>query len=165
MRNSTPTPVLFKYQEHDVRTIADESDVIWFYGKDVADSLEFSWHGQRTMENIPDDWFMVASYATIKGDREIVFITEPAVYQMTFRSQKPEAVKFARWVFEEVLPSIRKTGRYGIKSGSPCTTKRRYCWSNTVESRSTPICSISSKIPDSIKAAEIAGPYRLSLTA
>lgn len=39
-------------------------------------------------------------------------ITEPGLYRLIFRSRKDEAEKFQRWVFHEVLPEIRRTGRY-----------------------------------------------------
>ncbi|UZA25323.1 Bro-N domain-containing protein [Moraxella bovis] len=44
------------------------------------------------------------------------FISEPNLYRVIFRSNKAEAVKFQNWVFDEVLPSIRKNGTYTTKS-------------------------------------------------
>ncbi|WP_311481076.1 BRO family protein [uncultured Anaerococcus sp.] len=43
------------------------------------------------------------------------FLTESGVYKLSFKSRKPEAEKFTDWVTDEVLPSIRKTGKYEIK--------------------------------------------------
>lgn len=43
------------------------------------------------------------------------FINESGLYTLIARSNKPEARKFQRWVTSEVLPSIRKTGSYGLK--------------------------------------------------
>ena len=43
-----------------------------------------------------------------------VFLEEPGVYQLIFSSKLPSAVKFQRWVFEDVLPSIRRTGTYTL---------------------------------------------------
>lgn len=42
------------------------------------------------------------------------FINESGLYTLIARSNKPEARKFQRWVTSEVLPSIRKTGSYGL---------------------------------------------------
>ena len=47
------------------------------------------------------------------------FINESGLYTLIARSNKPEARKFQRWVTSEVLPSIRKTGSYGIKEQTP----------------------------------------------
>ncbi|MCC0751312.1 hypothetical protein KGF47_11285 [Clostridioides sp. ZZV13-5731] len=43
------------------------------------------------------------------------FLTESGVYKLIFKSQKEEAEKFQDWVTDEVLPSIRKTGRYQLQ--------------------------------------------------
>ena len=39
-------------------------------------------------------------------------VNEPGLYRLIFMSQKMEAKQFQRWVLHEVLPSIRRTGRY-----------------------------------------------------
>jgi len=47
------------------------------------------------------------------GDsREMIIISEAGVFRLIFRSRKPEAERFKRWVLHEVLPQIRRTGRY-----------------------------------------------------
>lgn len=47
-------------------------------------------------------------------NREITFINEPNLYRVIFRSNKKEAIDFQNWVFDEVLPTIRKTGSYSL---------------------------------------------------
>jgi len=42
------------------------------------------------------------------------FVNEPGFYALVYRSEKPEAKAFSKWVRKEVLPSIRKTGGYGV---------------------------------------------------
>lgn len=56
------------------------------------------------------------STPTNGGIQEVVFINEPNLYRVIFRSNKAEAIDFQNWVFEEVLPQIRKTGQYSQKS-------------------------------------------------
>ena len=46
------------------------------------------------------------------GVQPMIFVDEPNLYRCIFQSRKPDAEKFQDWVFEEVLPSIRKTGKY-----------------------------------------------------
>lgn len=46
------------------------------------------------------------------GDQEIKFIPEGDLYRLIIRSKLPEAERFERWVFDEVLPDIRKHGMY-----------------------------------------------------
>ena len=50
--------------------------------------------------------------------REVTFINEPNLYRVIFRSNKKEAVDFQNWVFEEVLPAIRKSGGYSLTINS-----------------------------------------------
>lgn len=47
-------------------------------------------------------------------NREVTFINEPNLYRVIFRSNKKEAIDFQNWVFDEVLPRIRKTGSYSL---------------------------------------------------
>lgn len=49
------------------------------------------------------------------GMQEVVFINEPNLYRIIFRSNKSQAIEFQNWVFEEVLPQIRKTGQYSVQ--------------------------------------------------
>ena len=51
--------------------------------------------------------------------QEMTFINEPNLYRLIIKSRKPEAEPFEAWVFEEVLPQIRKTGKYEIQLPEP----------------------------------------------
>jgi len=109
----------FLFAEHEVRTATDEKGEAWFCAKDVFKSLGISWKGAKgSLMNCPEEWQMVWYLQTSHGQKETIFISEPAVYQTSFRSNKPEAVAFTKWVCEEVLPAIRRQGFYGqITSG------------------------------------------------
>ena len=48
------------------------------------------------------------------GLQNMFFINEKNVYKCIFKSKKQEAEKFQDWVFETVLPQIRKTGSYSV---------------------------------------------------
>lgn len=52
------------------------------------------------------------SFDTGYGIKDLVLITEPQLYFMLMRSRSPIARAFRQWVVNEVLPTIRKTGRY-----------------------------------------------------
>ena len=49
------------------------------------------------------------------GNQEMLVIPEGDIYRLAARSQLPSAEKFEEWVFDEVLPSIRQSGGYGLK--------------------------------------------------
>lgn len=53
--------------------------------------------------------------STYVNPRGMKFINESGLYDLVFASKRPEAKAFKRWVTSEVLPSIRKTGSYGLK--------------------------------------------------
>ena len=57
------------------------------------------------------------------GNTKANFINEANLYSVIFQSRKEEAKKFQKWVFNEVLPSIRKTGSYSIQQKLPQTYK------------------------------------------
>ncbi|TYT73147.1 BRO-N domain-containing protein [Desulfobotulus mexicanus] len=113
----------FTFQNYTVRTLSDENGNIWFVGKDVCEALGLSWVGNKTLASIPENWRGVGSFPTplqnqhgVYGeqDQEFVTINEPALYKLAFRSNKPAAEDFTNWVASEVLPAIRRTGRFSV---------------------------------------------------
>ena len=103
----------FQFADLDIRTATDEHSEVWFCAKDVCTALDIVWSGMITLENMPENWFMVINLITIKGERDAYFINEAGLYHLIFRSNKPKAKEFANWVCETVLPEIRKTGFFG----------------------------------------------------
>ncbi len=76
----------------------------------------------ETIENTDDFRYndsLPLKNSTYVNPRGMKFINESGLYTLIARSNKPEARKFQRWVTSEVLPSIRKTGSYGIKEQTP----------------------------------------------
>jgi len=61
---------------------------------------------------LDDDEKGVVSNDTPGGQQEMTTINESGLYSLILSSRKPEARAFKRWVTHEVLPAIRKTGRY-----------------------------------------------------
>ena len=61
------------------------------------------------------------------GAQFMTVVNEPGLYRLIFSSRKKEALEFQRWVYHEVLPSIRKTGSYSVaaKEKSAVNPKRR----------------------------------------
>ena len=72
----------------------------------------------KTIENIGDSRgteTVPLGSSTYVNPRGMKFINESGLYTLIARSNKPEARRFQRWVTSEVLPSIRKTGSYGLQ--------------------------------------------------
>lgn len=101
----------FTYTHNSVRLIEDGGQIL-FCGKDVASILGYKdttnalkLHCRGVVKHHP----IVDSLGRSQSAR---FITEPDLYRLITHSKLPEAEKFERWVFEEVLPSIRARGGY-----------------------------------------------------
>lgn len=104
-------PIAFSFHEtHDVRIqmIANEP---WFCLKDVCEVLDIKNASQLAAQL--DEKGICKTYTPTKGGKQqLVYVNEPNLYRVIFRSNKAEAKQFQDWVFNEVLPTIRKTGRY-----------------------------------------------------
>ena len=113
----------FLFKNYPIRVILNETGEAWFVAKDVCKALDIYWNGSKTLVNLPKDWRMVVKFATtlenqhgVQGDTEknVIFITAPAVYKLAFRSNKKEADNFTNWVAGEVLPKIFQQGYYNL---------------------------------------------------
>lgn len=63
---------------------------------------------------VKDNWKVVKRIDTPGGMQKATFVKEPGLYKLIMRSDKKEAVEFQDWICCDVLPSIRKTGRYEL---------------------------------------------------
>ena len=86
----------------------------WFVGKDVAEALGYSNSRKAIQDHVDDEDKGVTKCDTLGGMQELTIINESGVYALVFGSKLEKAKRFKRWVTSEVLPSIRKTGAYGI---------------------------------------------------
>lgn len=103
----------FKFQGHPIR-VCGTWDVPLFVLTDVCKVLGLS-NPTMVATTLDED---EVTLNTIEG-KPVNLITEPGLYQLIFQSRKPEARAFKNWVFTEVLPSIRKTGRYELPKLMP----------------------------------------------
>lgn len=103
----------FNFQSQSVRIEFKNGEPL-FCLTDVAQILEIQ-NTKSSRFNLKEDG-VHKMYLTDKLGRnqEATFISEPNLYRVIFRSNKTEAVKFQDWIFEEVIPQIRKTGGYQI---------------------------------------------------
>lgn len=93
-----------------VRTIEVDGKAM-FCGNDVAEALGYSIPRKAIREHCKGGPFWTP-LETAGGTQKMRFITEPDVYRLITHSKLPNAQRFESWVFEEVLPSIRRTGGY-----------------------------------------------------
>jgi len=101
----------FEFNNMQVRVIPDEQGNPWFVVADVCRILEHS-KPSMAIEGLDDDQKGVRKVYTLGGDQDMLVVNESGMYDLVIRSNKPNARKFRRWITSEVIPSIRKTGRY-----------------------------------------------------
>ena len=89
----------------------------WFVAKDVCGILEIEKY-RDAVSRLDEDERGSEIVDTPGGLQQMAVISESGLYALIFRSRKPEAKAFARWVRKEVLPAIRTTGGYGIPATS-----------------------------------------------
>lgn len=107
---------VFKFNGKNVRTVLIDGD-IHFVAKDVATILgyydAFSMVKSLDSEEISKIATDILSVANSMA-RDFIVINESGLYSVIFRSKKQEAKNFKRWIIQEVLPSIRKSGTYSL---------------------------------------------------
>ena len=106
----------------ELRTSRNEKDEPLFCLKDVCDSLGLQVGAVvNRLQSCHISSIKVATEVISHGaatgkmqEQEMFFVTEPDLYRVIFQSRKPSARKFQDWVFEEVLPTLRKEGSYSM---------------------------------------------------
>jgi len=104
-----------------LRAHVDENGQVWFCGKDIAVALDYNPESKVGMifQSVPEEWKGVKPISTPGGPQEMLCLTEQGVYFFLGRSDKPKALPYQKWVAGEILPSIRKTGRYETPKAIP----------------------------------------------
>ena len=105
----------------DLRVIRDEKGELLFCLKDVCNSLELQ---VTKVKDRLTPYLPTIKVGVVTGKKsdgsdsvqyiDMYFVTEPDLYRCIFQSRKSSARKFQDWVFEEVLPTLRKEGSYSM---------------------------------------------------
>lgn len=99
-----------------LRTITSADGQIWFVAKDICEALDIANH-RDAIAGFPENEKGVAATDTPGGLQNANIVNEAGMYRLIFQSRKPEAEMFKTWVLGEVLPSIRRTGKYSSAKG------------------------------------------------
>jgi prophage antirepressor-like protein len=119
------------FDERGVRIVLVESkddveNVPWFCGRDVCEILGYVDYRNALHNHIEDD--CKQSLGNILGvvvkptpnlthnERQMTYITEEGLMSLLFACKLPIGKRFRKWVLKEVLPSIRKTGKYELQN-------------------------------------------------
>ena len=111
---------VFFYEENEISVIKNK-DEIWFRDKDIAKALGYSIPCKAIHEHVdPEDRSSLECLTKgglkrtpLKNEQKsAIFINESGLYSLILQSKLESAKAFKRWVTKDVLPSIKKTGRY-----------------------------------------------------
>lgn len=97
----------------ELRTV-EQNGEIWFCLADICRPLGIRACDCRTRLKV-DGTDSIVTVDRAGRKATMTFVNEGNLYRAIFQSRKPEADRFTDWVTEEVLPSIRKTGRYEVQ--------------------------------------------------
>ncbi len=101
----------FNFNNLPVRTVLI-NDEPWFVGKDVAIAIGYKNFRDALKSHVKDRYKRESRITTPSGVQSVTVISEPGLYQLAGESKLPSAEPFQDWVYEEVLPTIRKHGAY-----------------------------------------------------
>lgn len=106
----------FNYNTNVIRTqVTDEGEPL-FCANDVCSALGYV-NPRKAVADHVDEGDVTKRYTpTTSGNQLITYVNESGLYALIFGSKLESAKEFKRWVTSEVLPSIRKTGSYSVKS-------------------------------------------------
>jgi prophage antirepressor-like protein len=109
---------IFKYSEEeddnlDSLTTIEIDNEIWFVANEVCKLLNIR-NASDAVSRLDDDEKQTSVIPISGQNRKVNLISESGLYALVFKSSKPSAKKFRKWVTKEVIPAIRKTGSFGI---------------------------------------------------
>jgi prophage antirepressor-like protein len=96
------------FQGQPIRMQVDEAGQTWWVAADVCAALR--------IHDVSKAVARLRSKEKRSESRNLLIINESGLYRLIMRSNKSEAERFQDWVYDDVLPAIRKTGRYEVPS-------------------------------------------------
>ena len=141
----------------ELRTV-EQNGEIWFCLADICRPLGIRACDCRTRLKV-DGTDSIVTVDRAGRKATMTFVNEGNLYRAIFQSRKPEADRFTDWVTEEVLPSIRKTGRY---ENRPMTVAENLAAQAQLLVEHLGIRHYVINIHDAVEAAKAAMPFELS---
>jgi len=113
----------FVFEDNLVRVHMDDAENPWFVAKDVCKVLDIANHNDALSTLDDDEKGVVTTDPLAKGGPQTArTVSESGLYSLAFRSRKPQAKRFRKWVTAEVLPTLRRTGRYTMPEARPASS-------------------------------------------
>lgn len=106
-------PTVFIFQGRPIRVIIDENGEALFVGKDACEALGFA-NDSKAMGDHCKGVTKRYPLQTAGGMQQMRVLAEPDLLRLIVNCSLPAGEAFERWVFEDVLPTIRRTGAYSV---------------------------------------------------
>ncbi len=113
----------FSFSTQQLRVLTIDSSP-WFVGKDVAVMLGYTNHNKALRDHCRGVTKRYPIVDSLGRQQEVRISSESDLYRLIAHSRLPAAEQFERWIFEEVIPSIRRTGAYRHRPAEPCSANR-----------------------------------------
>ena len=124
---------IFKSKEFgQIRTCMMDGEC-YFVGKDVASALGYKNSMDALMRHVDEDDKQTSGFTMAGQKYQMTVINESGLYSLILSSKLESAKRFKRWVTSEVLPAIRKNGRYELEQQNSQLCKQN----RVLESRNT----------------------------
>lgn len=107
-----PDLIPFHFDTQEVRVVTHDDGSAWWVAADVCAILGLVNVGDALSRLEEGEKEHIVNPDAFHKELKMALVNEPGLYRLIFRSNKPEAKRFQSWVFTEVLPQIRRTGRY-----------------------------------------------------
>lgn len=91
-------------------------NVPYFVGRDITDILGYANSRKAIIDHVNDEDKVVAKIPTQGGTQQLTCVNESGMYALVLSSRLKRAQKFKQWITSDILPTLRKTGRYDMQS-------------------------------------------------
>ena len=106
---------IFNFENTPIQTIVENNE-IFFRAAQLAELLQYKNPHKAIKDHVdPDDLTKREVVNTINKRAQVLFVNESGMYSLVLSSKLEQAKKVKRWVTSEVLPTIRKTGKYQLQ--------------------------------------------------
>lgn len=140
--------VPFEFESHEVRIVTIGGEP-WFVLADLCAVLDLS-NPSMVAQRIDASALSQAEVSSAGQRRTVMVVSEPGMWEVVIRSDKPQAVSFRRWITGEVIPTIRKTGAFG----APVALTNDEIVAHALQITVAKVASLESKVEELKPSAE-----------
>ena len=108
------------YEKKMIHVLIDDDDKVWFNTKDVLIALGYRDYKNASKRLINRKYVRSRISINISKEKKIgqpysLYMNESGLYRLMTKSKLPKAERFTDWIFDDLLPKIRKFGKYKLK--------------------------------------------------